>query len=362
MPQYLVTVSDSKQEDQRLRSADLFELVMQNKCWDFTDSAAQLKELKRGDVLVFYLNSRSAHYIAGEASVVGKPKALKSKTQATSKSKSPCLSWRVPLAKPISFEPHKVGLDAVRELSLVKNNNVKRQQLSALLRRACRPLTDSDLAKIRNFAKYGVPIDIELLKFGDRFTLPEYHRASGSFFKKFGQLCLRASSPLLSQIRSEEVDELPSHQIVGPAQERIPSQFDISWDIEFSGDAVRAGDYQVLADQIVDQAGTIAEHMEADLLRMLSQVCQAAGQVADMKINLEEGLTNDQVIEMLDKFPLTFDEDGQLKERTIVVSPQLMEAIKNLPPMTEEQKLKSVEKLRVKHEEWLSGRRSRRLS
>lgn len=154
MAQYFLIASDLKPfEGKALSGADIFDLMMEHECWEFTDSAPHFKKMEPDDTLVFYLGSPKGRYIAGEAQVAAPAKPIEKNSPKTfDRSQIPFFTWRMPIKNIKRYKPGVAGLGVVEKLSFAKNTKVERKYIGLLLRLGCRKLTAEDLRLIRKLA------------------------------------------------------------------------------------------------------------------------------------------------------------------------------------------------------------------
>lgn len=155
MASYLVIASDITPFDgPKIRSTDVFDLMMDNNCWELTDRSPFRKEMKPGDTFVFYLGGTSGRYIAGEATIANEIEPITAKSSKTfDRSQVPFFTQRVPLTDIVRYEPKSADIDTLCKLSFVKNSPVERKYIGLLLRVGVRRLEDNDLKIIRKHAK-----------------------------------------------------------------------------------------------------------------------------------------------------------------------------------------------------------------
>lgn len=127
MSEYLLRARGIKPfEGKALSAADIYNLMMDHECWEFTDSAPHFKKVEPGDTLIFYLGGSKGRYIAGEAMVAGPAKPIeKSSPKTFDRSQIPFFTWRMPLGEIKRYKPHQAGLDVVEKLSFTKDSKEK---------------------------------------------------------------------------------------------------------------------------------------------------------------------------------------------------------------------------------------------
>ncbi len=130
---------------------EVYELMMQHHCWEFSDGSPHFKKMDSGDTLIFYLGGQKGRYIAGEACIAGPAAAITENSPVTfDRNKVPYFTWRIPLARIRRYEPKKYGLEVVEQLSFARTTKVERKYIGLLLRNGCRVLTDEDVGLIRS--------------------------------------------------------------------------------------------------------------------------------------------------------------------------------------------------------------------
>jgi len=147
---FLVIANDLRPLDGKPLSApDIFDLMMSHRCWEFTSSAPHFRKMQPGDSLVFYLGGNHRRYIAGMATVAGKPEPITDDSPVTfNRDEIPYFTWRLPIKDIKRFEPGVLGLEVVEQLSFVRNSTVERKYIGLLLRGGVRALTEEDVKTI----------------------------------------------------------------------------------------------------------------------------------------------------------------------------------------------------------------------
>lgn len=148
---YFLIASDLKPfEGKALSAADIYDLMMEHECWEFTDSAPHFKKMEPDDTLVFYLGGPKGRYVAGEAKVAAPAKPIEKNSPKTfDRCQIPFFTWRMPLKNIKRYKPGVAGLDFVEKLSFAKNTKVERKYIGLLLRVGCRRLTPADVKLIQ---------------------------------------------------------------------------------------------------------------------------------------------------------------------------------------------------------------------
>jgi len=136
-----------------LKSPEVFGLMMQHGCWEYTDQAPYFPSMQAGDALFFYLGGPGARYFAGEARVAGSGHPItKDSPRTFNRDHVPFYTWRLPLKDVVRYEPGQVGLETLEKVSWVVASPVERKFIGLLLRVGCRRLTDDDVLVIRGAA------------------------------------------------------------------------------------------------------------------------------------------------------------------------------------------------------------------
>lgn len=155
MANFLIIASDIiPLEGNRLPAPEVYNLMMNSRCWEFPASAPHLSQLKRGDRLVFYLGGNHARYFAGEATIDGDFQEITKSSPVTFERKLiPFFKWRLPLSKVERYPAQTIGLDEMMGLSFAREKQVTRPYIGLLLRVGLRKLTEGDLTYLRNCLK-----------------------------------------------------------------------------------------------------------------------------------------------------------------------------------------------------------------
>lgn len=147
---FLIASNITPFEGKTITAPEIYALMMEHECWEFTDSAPHFRKMKAGDNLVFYLGGSKGRYLAGEAVVAGPPERIEKDSPKTfDRSVVPFFTWRTPLRDIKRYKPGAAGLEVVEKLSFASSSKVERKYIGLLLRVGCRKLTVDDLAHIR---------------------------------------------------------------------------------------------------------------------------------------------------------------------------------------------------------------------
>jgi hypothetical protein len=192
------------------------------------------------------------------------------------------------------------------------------------------------------------------------FDLPEYDAAFSRFFSQSMLVLAKAYSPLLSDIRVVEMPGTVGSRVrdrggmdvrLDPAE----TSTELVWDLK----AVRAGDYEKLYEAMYTGADGLADQLEGQLVKTVRKVTEGTGNVLNAG---GRPFGFDVFYEALESIESSLDENDELVMPSIVMNPADVEKLRDLPPLTDEQRRKLDELKQRKKEEALARRRRRRLS
>ena len=140
-------------EGPKITGPQVHELMMSHSCWEFSERSPHRKEMKPGDLLVFYLGGAKGRYIAGEGRIAGDMMRIEKNSPKTfDRNNVPFFTFRVPLTDIKTYPSGLVGMDTVEQLSFVKSSTVERKYIGLLLRSGVRKLTEKDVELVRKKA------------------------------------------------------------------------------------------------------------------------------------------------------------------------------------------------------------------
>ncbi|MGB7209778.1 MAG: hypothetical protein WBD27_14030 [Pyrinomonadaceae bacterium] len=193
------------------------------------------------------------------------------------------------------------------------------------------------------------------------FELPEYFRATSMFTYKAIQELTRRKDPFLSQIPVVEVDEIPTAKYSLPSGEILEQE-----PIQTTGTAILETDdllsgelnsYYVFIDALAE---SLLPQLKKQFYEHLDSVCDAFGQSVNAN---GQPLSHELMMQVVDKKQWEFDEDGNFAEgEMMVLGESMAEQLRNLPPMTNEQKRAWDDLLARKRQEFDDRKRTRKLS
>ena len=137
-------------DGKRTRAPEIYQLMMENQCWDLMEQTPHRSKMKPGDTFVFYLGGSKARYIAGEATLAGEIYRISDESPITcDREQIPYFTLRAPLTDIKAYDPQKTDIDTIAKLSFFKNSTVERKYIGLLLRNGVRKLSKKDLQFIR---------------------------------------------------------------------------------------------------------------------------------------------------------------------------------------------------------------------
>ena len=190
------------------------------------------------------------------------------------------------------------------------------------------------------------------------FALPSYSLAALRHAKRAVDELARTGSPLLSQIRTEEMENVPTTFLTGEDGRELelhPLGARVS--LEMPIERIVAGD---LGEVLVSLEGAAAEQRTAMtelLLSSLTQITELTGNQLDAA---GRPMSWDLITDALEMLEIEFDDEGKMN-LSLVMSPSNVRRLEELGPPTAEQKARHEAMLERKRHEWLARQRTRRL-
>jgi hypothetical protein len=186
-------------------------------------------------------------------------------------------------------------------------------------------------------------------------ALDEYDRATREFFSQAVDAVARASDPILGQIQREKVEVIArstSTMESGEVVQRDPllSSASISFSVPESID----GDFSGVVTAIADTADQFLATMMPNLFDHISEICDATGNVVSGK----DRSIWDSMIEVLETIAISFDAAGNPSLPSIVMHPDTAAKLGD-PPEGYEDMVNEI--IARRRDEWVAGRRTRRL-
>jgi hypothetical protein len=185
--------------------------------------------------------------------------------------------------------------------------------------------------------------------------LDEYDLATREFFSEAVEAVSRAISPILGQIQREKVEVLPpsvNTMESGHVVRRDPLLHSAA--VSFSVNAGVQGDFSDVHAAIVETAEQFVASIMPSIFQHISEICDATGNV----LSGADRPLWDAILEMLETIAISFDEDGNPSLPSVVMHPDAAAKLGE-PPEGYEQKCNEI--IARRRDEWLAGRRTRRL-
>lgn len=186
-------------------------------------------------------------------------------------------------------------------------------------------------------------------------ALDEYDRATREFFSEAVDAVARASNPILGQIQREKVEVIArslNTMESGDVVQREPLLSSAS--VTFSVPDAIIGDFGDVIAAVADTAEQFVASMMPNIFEHISEICDATGNVVSGK----DRPIWDAMVETLETIAISFDEDGNPSLPSIVMHPDTAAKLGSPPEGYEERCNEIISRRR---DEWLAGRRSRRL-
>lgn len=193
------------------------------------------------------------------------------------------------------------------------------------------------------------------------FRLPEYDIAEMRFVHTGIRELMNAQDGLYSSIQKVEFGEAPyiNQNTLAPGQVVQTTPVEMESPIGLTFNQVRAFDVDALAGEM---SAIAAKHLEIVMTHMFQQIgdlCSAAGNVVDAA---GAPLSFDQILDMLERIEISFDEEGQPKMPTLVMHPDMVAKVAQLPPPMPAQLRRQAGIMETKRKEFDARKRHRQLS
>ena len=192
------------------------------------------------------------------------------------------------------------------------------------------------------------------------FGLYEYDAAFGRFFSDSMRVLAQAYSPLLAEMRFIEMPGTVGSRVCDrQGLDIVLDPGRISTEVTSDQEAVRAADYERLHEAMYESAASMTEQLVGYFIEGMAKVTEGTGNVTDAG---GRGLGFDVLYEAFEKLEFSVDENDELVMPSLVMHPDQLEKLRDLPPPTHEQQRKLDELKERKRKEALARRRRRRLS
>jgi hypothetical protein len=192
------------------------------------------------------------------------------------------------------------------------------------------------------------------------FDLSEYDSAFGRFvYQAINELMIR-KNPVLSRIKAVPSSNIPVSRNTMPSGEVVenkPIEMVMPFPVDFN-DAVR-GDLSTITASIDAAAEAGLGTLMPQFYGYFGRLCEAAGTATHAN---GEKLSHSLMLKSFENVDIEFDEKGQPEMPTLVTSPAAFDAIRALPPPTQEEKDAWDAMIERKRKEFNDRRRHRQLS
>jgi len=192
------------------------------------------------------------------------------------------------------------------------------------------------------------------------FELPEYHRAFSRFLNKAIHELMRRKNPVLGMIKSipsARVSTVRNTMPSGEVVENKPMMVKMPFMVQFQ-DAIK-GDSGSLLESIDIAAEEGLKVIMPQFYEYLGRLCQAAGTSTDAK---GEKVSPELIRKSLENVEIDFDEHDMPIMPTMVLHPDMLKQLSELPPPTEEEIKAFNDLIERKKREFNDRRRHRKLS
>lgn len=192
------------------------------------------------------------------------------------------------------------------------------------------------------------------------FELPEYASSFGRFVTRTTQELMRRKDPVFGAIKVVETPQvpmvrntMPSGEVVENSPIAVPMPFAVVFQDAISGDLAS------LAASIETGADESLKVVMPRIFAYSGRLCEAAGTATNAK---GQRLSHELIRESFEKMQLNFDESGNPIMPTLVLHPDMLKQLQELPPATDEEVQAWNEMIERKRCEFNDRRRHRKLS
>jgi len=188
--------------------------------------------------------------------------------------------------------------------------------------------------------------------------LPDYGTAISRFWWDSFLYLMRVQSPLLSQMGHRIYDAVPdSATPTGIADGAHVPWPETSFEFHISVADMLAADAEAWVTMIAESAAQSGDKVSLHIAMTMSSVAEASGKVITGE---SAKFSWDRYLDMLEQFPVSFNENGEPNLLSIVTGPALAKTIEATPKTTE-QRQREFEILKQKRKEYDARRRLRKL-
>jgi hypothetical protein len=191
------------------------------------------------------------------------------------------------------------------------------------------------------------------------FVLPEYDVPFERFVHEAVSELARQRSPLLAQIPRETVSGASGSVVDQRDGDPLELTSEpVEYGYSMNAEAVREGDFDAFMVQLDSASDELAEGLVGLLVSSMTKITDYTGQ----KVDAGGEFSVEVVYEAYEQMEWALGDDGEICIPQMVMHPDLAKRVAELPPQTDEQKVRFEALKARKNEEALARRRSRRLS
>jgi hypothetical protein len=192
------------------------------------------------------------------------------------------------------------------------------------------------------------------------FSLYEYNRAFTRFVGEAIHELMARKDPVLGRIKSERSEQIPIVRNTMPSGEVVEGQpLRTETSVAVTLDDVVSGDVDEFAAALDDTATKALAQVMPRFFERIGGLSEAAGTTVDARA---EPLSYELLLRGFEKIDIDFDDNGNPIMPKLVVGPDMFEALRKLPPETEQQQRAWREMIERKRREFNDRRRYRKLS
>jgi hypothetical protein len=192
------------------------------------------------------------------------------------------------------------------------------------------------------------------------FVVSEYDRATWTFIGQTSRALARASSALLSQLRSQTVERVATSPIVAPDGSQIenePLAIAVELAVQMQ-DVVQERPDALAASIALSMAEQEVAQFEPRLLELIGRISDKFGNTVDAG---GQTISHDLLLDVMEKMDFDVDEEGNPVGLAFVVSPKMAEQLRHLPPPTEQQEERHRRIIEERRRQSRARRRNREL-
>ncbi|HXJ20846.1 MAG TPA: hypothetical protein VMT03_11495 [Polyangia bacterium] len=188
-------------------------------------------------------------------------------------------------------------------------------------------------------------------------SCPEYVAAMNGLMAELMRALMTAGDPVLGMIQQTTVDHVPDGDADPEAAVGVMRSVEIATTFNLKFDAILTTDVDAWSAMMYEAAQQALAETMPQVFEGMKDAISKGGNVVDAK---GRPFDWDVYLDALDMVELDFDDEGKPKLQTLVVHPDVLERIKNLP-FTDEQKARGDAIIARKKLEFDARRRVRKL-